>query len=188
MERLSYNCCSHQSACRRYRTINASLLKKSTDQLFNKSFTGVLTLSFSAEPIDTIVAAGSSVMLPCAADQQDSTVQHAWYRNGNPVSLGDVFNLATDGSLKISVPEATTAYEQFDGLYHCIMSNVSHQLRSKHASILGNYYTKPLTLGRQRWTDGQTERQTDSVLFILITRAYMWPCLYGTLTIAQCRN
>lgn len=126
---------------------------------------GVLTLSFSTEPIDSIVAAGSSVTLPCAVDQA-STVQHAWYRNGKPLSLDDVFNMATDGSLKISVPSATTEYEKFDGLYHCIVSNVTHRLRSKHASVRVSRSTSVSEFGGTKGGDRLVPTGDDTIAVI----------------------
>ena len=98
---------------------------------------GVWTLSFTAEPEDGIVPAGSSVTLHCIVDQRDSaSATYIWYRNGKSLSNDKVYTMVA-GDLTISVPAGIKDYGKYDGTFHCLVSNKVGQLRSRDASVVG---------------------------------------------------
>ena len=94
----------------------------------------VATLSFTAEPMDAIVWAGSSILLPCYVDASD-TLSSAivWYRN-RQTKLPGPFSQNNNGSLTVTIPHAAINYWDYDGQYHCVVSN---KLRSRDASLRG---------------------------------------------------
>ena len=100
-------------------------------------YIAVSMLSFTREPEDVIVWAGASVLLPCYVDELNiSSVTFVWYRNGEN-KIPSSFSEDTNGSLTITIPQSAAIYEDYDGLYHCLVSNQHTTLRSRDASLRG---------------------------------------------------
>lgn len=93
--------------------------------------------TITEEPVDTVVDAGSTVVLNCQAEGEPTpTIE--WSQQGRPLLGSDRFSSLSDGSLRISgaQKEDTAEYECVArNLIGSVLVRVSLTVQGKHHSV-----------------------------------------------------